>query len=39
LVKIIGWYDNEMGYSARLADLILRIFWINSSPKYSVAKS
>lgn len=26
LVKIIGWYDNEMGYSARLADLILRIF-------------
>lgn len=22
MVKIIGWYDNEMGYSTRLADLI-----------------
>lgn len=25
LVKVIGWYDNEMGYSARLADLVLKI--------------
>lgn len=25
LVKIIGWYDNEAGYSARTADLITRI--------------
>lgn len=25
LVKIIGWYDNEAGYSARTADLIARI--------------
>ncbi len=25
MVKIIGWYDNEMGYSSRLIDLILRI--------------
>lgn len=25
LVKIIGWYDNEMGYSSRIIDLILRI--------------
>jgi len=25
MVKIIGWYDNEMGYSSRLVDLILRI--------------
>jgi glyceraldehyde 3-phosphate dehydrogenase len=25
LVKIIGWYDNEMGYSARLAELVLKI--------------
>jgi glyceraldehyde 3-phosphate dehydrogenase len=26
LVKIIGWYDNEAGYSARLAELALRLF-------------
>ena len=25
LVKVVGWYDNEMGYSSRLADLVLRI--------------
>ena len=25
LVKIIGWYDNEAGYSSRLVDLILKI--------------
>ncbi len=25
MVKIIGWYDNEMGYSSRLVDLILKI--------------
>jgi glyceraldehyde 3-phosphate dehydrogenase len=25
LVKIIGWYDNETGYSSRIIDLILRI--------------
>jgi glyceraldehyde 3-phosphate dehydrogenase len=25
LVKIIGWYDNEAGYSARTADLITKI--------------
>jgi glyceraldehyde 3-phosphate dehydrogenase len=25
LVKIIGWYDNEAGYSARTADLISKI--------------
>lgn len=25
LVKIIGWYDNEWGYSNRLVDLVLRI--------------
>jgi len=24
MVKIVGWYDNEMGYSSRLAELILR---------------
>jgi len=25
LVKIIGWYDNEFGYSSRLVDLVLKI--------------
>ncbi len=25
MVKIVGWYDNEMGYSNRLAELILRL--------------
>ncbi len=25
MVKVMGWYDNEMGYSARLADLITRL--------------
>jgi glyceraldehyde 3-phosphate dehydrogenase len=24
-VKVIGWYDNEAGYSMRTADLITRI--------------
>ncbi len=31
LVKIIGWYDNESGYSNRLADLIIRLQTINKS--------
>ncbi len=25
LVKVVGWYDNEMGYSYRLADLVLKL--------------
>lgn len=25
LVKVFGWYDNEMGYSTRVADLVQRI--------------
>ncbi len=25
LVKVVGWYDNEMGYSSRLADLVHKI--------------
>lgn len=25
MIKVIGWYDNESGYSNRLADLILKI--------------
>ena len=24
-VKIVGWYDNEAGYSARLSDLCVRV--------------
>ena len=29
LVKVVGWYDNEMGYSSRLADLVERISKLN----------
>ncbi len=25
LVKVVGWYDNEVGYSSRLADLVQKI--------------
>jgi glyceraldehyde 3-phosphate dehydrogenase len=25
LVKVVGWYDNESGYSARLVDLVIKI--------------
>jgi glyceraldehyde 3-phosphate dehydrogenase len=25
MVKVVGWYDNEAGYSARLADLTVRM--------------
>ena len=25
MVKVVGWYDNESGYSARLADLVQKI--------------
>jgi glyceraldehyde 3-phosphate dehydrogenase len=25
LVKVVGWYDNEMGYSSRLADLVNKL--------------
>lgn len=25
LVKVVGWYDNEMGYSSRLVDLAVKI--------------
>jgi glyceraldehyde 3-phosphate dehydrogenase len=26
LVKVVGWYDNEWGYSNRTADLITKLF-------------
>ena len=26
LVKVVGWYDNEYGYSSRVADLIVKLF-------------
>ncbi|AUD02954.1 type I glyceraldehyde-3-phosphate dehydrogenase [Spirosoma pollinicola] len=26
LVKVVGWYDNEFGYSSRVADLMARLF-------------
>ena len=25
MVKVVGWYDNEYGYSSRLADLVLKL--------------
>jgi len=25
LVKVFGWYDNEMGYSTRLVDLVRKL--------------
>ncbi len=29
MIKIVGWYDNEMGYSNRLADLVEKIRMMN----------
>jgi glyceraldehyde 3-phosphate dehydrogenase len=29
LVKVVGWYDNEMGYSSRLVDLVEKINELN----------
>lgn len=31
LVKVVGWYDNEMGYSSRLADLVEKIAKLKSA--------
>jgi glyceraldehyde 3-phosphate dehydrogenase len=25
MVKVLGWYDNEWGYSCRLVDLVTRL--------------
>lgn len=35
LVKIVGWYDNETGYSGRLADLVAKISVIKHDQVYS----
>lgn len=32
LVKVVGWYDNEMGYSSRLADLVMQIAELKKQP-------
>ena len=37
-VKILGWYDNEMGYSNRLVDLAMIVGTKKSSPKKKTAK-
>jgi len=29
LTKVVGWYDNEMGYSSRLADLVEKIYLLH----------
>ncbi len=29
MVKVVGWYDNEMGYSHRLADLLVKLQSLN----------
>ncbi|MEO6849530.1 MAG: type I glyceraldehyde-3-phosphate dehydrogenase [Mucilaginibacter sp.] len=35
LVKILGWYDNETGYSSRLADLVTKINVLKHDQVYS----
>ena len=30
MVKVVGWYDNEIGYSSRLIDLIIYLQRLNS---------
>jgi glyceraldehyde 3-phosphate dehydrogenase len=35
LVKIVGWYDNEMGYSSRLADLVTKISVLKHDQVYT----
>jgi glyceraldehyde 3-phosphate dehydrogenase len=34
LVKVVGWYDNEVGYSSRLADLLEEINELHHDPFY-----
>jgi len=35
LVKVVGWYDNEMGYSSRLAELVAKISVAKHDQVYS----
>jgi len=35
LTKVVGWYDNEMGYSSRLADLVTKISIAKHDQVYS----
>ncbi|MGZ3777006.1 MAG: type I glyceraldehyde-3-phosphate dehydrogenase [Mucilaginibacter sp.] len=35
LTKVVGWYDNEMGYSSRLADLVAKISVAKNDQVYS----
>ncbi|HEX3386323.1 MAG TPA: type I glyceraldehyde-3-phosphate dehydrogenase, partial [Mucilaginibacter sp.] len=35
LTKVVGWYDNEMGYSSRLADLAAKINIAKHDPIYT----
>jgi len=35
LTKVVGWYDNEMGYSSRLADLAAKINAAKHDPIYT----
>lgn len=32
MVKVVGWYDNEMGYSHRLADLVMKLDELKKAP-------
>ena len=36
LVKVVGWYDNEMGYSSRLVDLVKKINLVKHDPVHSI---
>jgi len=39
LVKVAGWYDNEMGYSTRLVELTIKVGKTKSKKKKAAAKS
>ncbi|WP_419802986.1 type I glyceraldehyde-3-phosphate dehydrogenase [Mucilaginibacter sp.] len=37
LVKVVGWYDNEMGYSSRLADLVQKIYVLKTASAQTIS--